>query len=223
MNSNFSKWSIAVAFLLIFCFAFYHLRVGQSLYSFVATRITLQSTSVASGTSQSSVSTNISEEGVVCHEHDEYFVITKSSSMGIGTDIIVRDKRLTTTELLCRYKVQDGDFEIKNKDAEYFLAVSDHFLILDSGTAPSPRILIIYDLQTKTNVYTDRYAKPFTSEGLLLTYWSPSKEKVTPVNCPNMTENTRQGLGSLVETHLSLSLSTFIRTPLGESRCVATQ
>ena len=122
----------------------------------------------------------------------------------------------------CKYVVEKDDFEV-GSGPMYFLAFEGDFLILDIGTAPDPRILSIYDLNSRKEVYTDYYSKPIVVENNTISYWNPIKEKVTEDNCPKLTEYTSMGLGAEIESHVLLSLNTFDKKELGEYRCRARQ
>ncbi len=81
---------------------------------------------------------------VVCHESDDYLVVERENEEA-GNDFLVKYKR-PDSESECKYQVEEGDFEIKNEWAEYFMALHRDLLILDSGTGPDPRDFIIWDL-----------------------------------------------------------------------------
>ena len=108
-------------------------------------------------------------------------------------------------------------------EATYFVSLENNFLIIDHGTAPDPRGLIVYDLNLQKKVYSDRYSKPIEIKDDTITYWSPISQKVTVENCPESTGWYKNGLGAGIESHITLSLQDFSVKELGESRCSVRQ
>jgi hypothetical protein len=160
---------------------------------------------------------------ISCKDSSDYFVIIKSLNDSVGSDILVKYKAEKNQNLPCEYVVNKNDFEIKNAQAEYFLAISDHFLILDSGTAPYPRGLIVYDLNARKIVFTDKYSAPFSANGNFINYWNPTKTAPTSPNCPQLADYTKNGLGAEIEASTTLNLSNLTKQNLGEYRCSAVQ
>ncbi len=158
-----------------------------------------------------------------CIYNDKYFVVEGGMTEDAGSDHLVKFKTSANQHFDCTYVAGNGDFEIKNEWAEYLLALENQFLILDSGTGPDPRGLIIYDLFQRKKAYTDTYSEPVMVQNNTIDYWAPSSEKATENNCPQMKENEANGLGSAIDKHVSLNLLTLAKKDLGESRCDARQ
>lgn len=170
-----------------------------------------------------STSTAQTEAGIECHDSERHLFIQKDLKDSVGSDILVKYKSTADQNIPCAYTVADGDFEIKNTQAEYFLAFTDNYLVLDSGTAPPPRGLIVYDLRSRKQVFTDMYTKPVAVAGDTITYLSKTAEKPTSKNCPELSQFTQNGLGAVMMTRVSVDLATLKRTILGPSQCMATQ
>jgi|GEM_PF-2355588 len=160
---------------------------------------------------------------VACEENGKYFVVYREVDGSVGSDILVKNKMTENQFIPCAYKVGAGDFEIKNVNAEYFLDITNNFLILDSGTGPDNRKIIVYDLYTRKQVFSDTYDEFYESRGDTLKYWTPTKEKVVAENCPQLAEFSASGLGAEIQKHVSVDLLTLTKTDLGESRCQAIQ
>lgn len=169
-----------------------------------------------------------STDNLSCEENYRYFVISKKSEDYIRSnfsDFLVKYKTDKDQVIPCDYLVAEGDFEIKNQDATYFLALTDNFLILDVGTAPPPRVLMVYNLGSREKVYTDQYSYyPFDSFKVLndtITYWTPTDEKVTKDNCPEFYELYKlYGYGvAEIEAYVILNLVDLTKEELGEHRC----
>jgi hypothetical protein len=153
-----------------------------------------------------------------CKDSSKYFVISRSENDS-GTDFLVKYKTSNNQIMPCSYIVEKTDFELKDQAATYFLALTDDFLILDSGTAPDPRGLTVYNLNSRKKVYTDSYSKPISIQNDTMIYWSPIEEKVTNENCPEISQYLANGLSAGIEARVSLSLSNLIKKELGEYRC----
>lgn len=186
---------------------------------------------------------------IKCYANNSYVAVEKSLADSVGSNILIRYKSMDTktmvdaadsdtdTKTLCDYSFDStgNEFEIKNENAEYFLTFAGHFAVLDSGTAPEPRGLIVYDLNSKKKVFTDSYAKPVTASSSVLTYWRPSgsrdtksttgAEAVIPTtqNCPELNTYISNGLGALILNKVSVDLETGNKALLGETKCIAVQ
>jgi hypothetical protein len=164
-----------------------------------------------------------SADGSSCYETQKYFAIEHSLYDSPGSIILVKYKTTPDEHFPCSYTVGKGDFEINTGDPDYFLTFTDNFLLLDRGTAPYPRELVVYDLRSRALVYTDEYSKPWSGAGDTITYWSPADTKVTTQNCPKLAEYTSEGLGTVIESEVTLDLATLSKKAMGNSRCSATQ
>lgn len=154
-----------------------------------------------------------------CVNNDKYFVIEKNLTDSVGANHLVKYKTNANQNPSCEYLVGNGDFEIKNDWAEYTLALENNFLILDSGTGPDPRGLIIYNLYSRKKVFEDTYSKPITIQNNTVNYWTGAQEKATEGNCPRLKEYEVGGLWAAIDVHVSLDLTTLAKKDLGERRC----
>lgn len=161
--------------------------------------------------------------GLACYETPRYVAIEKKLDSSVGSDILVKYKTSPEQRVRCTYTFKEGDFEIKNVSAEYFLAFTDNFLILDSGTAPEPRGLVAYDLRTRAQVFTDRYAQPVVVSGDTITYFSESEQVPTNATCPELASYIENGLGAALMSKVTVDLPSLTKTQSGEMRCIATQ
>jgi hypothetical protein len=107
--------------------------------------------------------------------------------------------------------------------AMYFKGVEGNFIIIDQGTAPDPRGLVIYKLSDKKEVLSDRYSQPLDITATAVGYWSPTNQNVTVQNCPDSTKWLSEGLGAEIESHVSFDLTTLVKKDLGQTRCQVTQ
>lgn len=158
-----------------------------------------------------------------CHDSPRYFVVEKSLADIVGSDILIKYKTSSDQNIDCEYRVANGDFELKNALAEYFFTFTDNFLVLDKGTAPEPRELVVYDLRSREMVFTDSYAKPVAVEGDSITYFSKTATKPTAENCAELDKYTENGLGAAIMSKVTVDLSSLAKKDAGETKCVAVQ
>ena len=105
----------------------------------------------------------------------------------------------------------------------FYLGTTQHYLLLDTGTAPPPRILSVLDLSVGTTTYTGQYNTPTAIGEGIFTFWQPTATPPTAANCPDLSTWHSQGLGAGLERHVTLNLATLEVTDLGEVRCSARQ
>ncbi len=98
---------------------------------------------------------------VICHDYQKYKIIESETKDGVGTNFIVKYKNKYNYQIDCNYLVKDGDLEIKNEFAEYFLSVQRNFLMLDSGTS-TEKSFILWDLNKKIKAFVEiKYSEPY--------------------------------------------------------------
>ena len=183
-----------------------------------------ESKNIASATPESQIQAPAtSTKDVICNENPKYLVISRKLVDSPGSDILVKYKTAENQNISCEYRIEKTDFEIKNESAEYFFGLTDDFLILDSGTAPYPRDLIVYDLTNRKKVYTDKYSQPAAVQNGVVTYWSPTDKKVDDKNCPESAKYSSEGLGVEIEARVNLTLANLNKKNSGEYRCSPTQ
>lgn len=162
---------------------------------------------------------------IVCHENEKYFVVVGN---GKTPGFLVKYKTAGDQRFECRWAVNDLDFFIGIEWSEFYLGLTGDFLLLDSGTGPGIRGLIIYDLSKREKVFTDGYESyPYQSAVTIqensLIYWTGTDIEPTPENCPELEYWESAGLGAVIETKVKLDLSTLTKVELGEHQCMAEQ
>lgn len=178
---------------------------------------------ITAESAQFSIQGKTSGIGLKCYDSPKYFAIEKSLADSVGSNILIKYKTNPSQNIPCTYTVAGGDFELKNIVAEYFLTFTDTFLVLDKGTAPEPRGLVVYDLRSRKMVFTDSYAKPVSVEGDTLTYFSTTKQKPTLQNCPDLNDYTEKGLGAVIMSKVTVELPSLTKKDIGILKCMATQ
>jgi hypothetical protein len=157
-----------------------------------------------------------------CVSNNKYFVISKNKTDSVGTNILIKYKSSPNQNLSCDYLYSDGDFKIEG-DAEYIMALENNFLILDSGTGPDPRGLIVYDLNLRKKIYEGSYSKPVDVQNNTVNYWAETTKIATEQNCPELKTWQNGGLEAAIDARVSLNLITLIKKESGEYRCSSRQ
>ncbi len=161
------------------------------------------------------------EQNQSCHESPQYLIV-EGATGEVGTNFLVKYKIQPSQKIQCKYTIEKGDFEIKNEWAEYFMALQGDLLILDSGTGPDPRGLIIWNLRNRKKVYTGSYSEPYEIHLGYLEFWAETG-KANDDNCPERKEWESDGLGSAIETRVRLDLSDFSVVKSSQTRCESRQ
>jgi hypothetical protein len=153
-----------------------------------------------------------------CYDNPKYFAIDSE----IGS-VLVKYKTSADQNFSCAYTVDMGDFQTPTGSPDYFLGFASNFLVIDSGTSPEPHGLIIYDLNTQKEVFTDSYSSPIEIQDSAITYWGPTKTIPTKANCPQFDQLTADGLGMVIEQHVTLTLPGLVKTGDAQYQCAPTQ
>lgn len=158
----------------------------------------------------------IKSNNTTCQQNSKYFVVIRKTDT---TDFLIKTKTDANQNISCEYNVNQGDFEIKDQIATLFYALTDNFLMLDTGTAPPPRALTVYNLNTFKEIFNDSfYYNDFVSyDNDVIQYWSPTTRQVTIDNCPKLFSEY-YGSG-IIDMRVNVDLSTLVREELGETRC----
>lgn len=160
----------------------------------------------------------VASQSLTCLDNAKYRVVSKQIE-AVASDILVKYKASGGENIPCNYLVDEADFEIKGLGATYVYALTDNFLLLDTGTAPTPRKITVYDLNMRKEVYNDFYSTPTSTKDDSLTYWTRVDEEVTITNCPEVDTWAASALGATIEAEVTLDLSTLTKKDLGERRC----
>lgn len=157
----------------------------------------------------------------VCHDEGRYRVIARPTD-AVGTDFLVKRHLRGRSLPPCRYLPRPGDIEIPNEDAEYFLGLQGDFLVLDSGTAPEPRGLRIWDLAKRQKVYSGSYSQPVTIDAGGVRFWQETGP-ASDAACPQAAHWREQHLGAAMEAEVRMGFADLRVVPLGPTRCSARQ
>lgn len=156
-------------------------------------------------------------EHTQCHDSDNYLVVEQPVAEDPGSNILIKYKKATEDQIPCSYSVAKGDFELRNPGgADYFTAITSHFLVTNSGTAVNNRIITVYDLNTQKEVFHDLYSSgdPIIAENTI-SYWKNTDKVATQANCSELSK----GANTIV-ARMAFDLITLSKKDLHENRCV---
>ena len=175
-------------------------------------------------TETSLVPTNTNK--VVCVSNESYTAITQDNNGEVGSSILIKTKKNPGETITCAYTVAAEDFELKDRDAEYFKSFAGNYLVTDTGTGPTVRGLTIYSIPEKTKIYEDGYLGwDISTTTNSVSYWSassPTAPKPTDQNCEDFTKNSEDGLVAHMAESVTLDLSTLKVTHTAKHKCIFT-
>ena len=151
--------------------------------------------------------------GVSCHNREKYFVLNKDIVDEVGENILVKYKMSPDQIIPCTYIVEKNDFELPNSDT-YFMSIYNNSLILDAGTSASRRDVIVYNLDTKKQVFRDSDDGGFKMADNMITYWGFPTTTPPALNCPK---------DKILVEHLSFNLNDYTKKSLEAFHCEYTE
>ncbi len=153
----------------------------------------------------------------VCHDSLRYRVVSVLRDEEVGTDFLIKYKTSASPKPKCEYLASPGDFELPSEWAAYFLGLQGDLLILDSGTAPDPRGLIIWDLKKRERVYQGTYAEHKLHKGYM-EFWLETGA-ATPENCHEYQRYQASGFGAAIDTWVRLDFASLQIKRSSKKRC----
>ncbi len=159
-----------------------------------------------------------------CVANDLYIVVSQSGD-GPGNDIFARPAIAQGFIKSCAPGRTPGDFRVaRSGEAKTVLALQGQFVIMDEGTGPSIRRLLVVDLARGSEVWSAQYTpepKPVLSSHSLV--FSKYLRVAGKNDCPNTRKIILQGLTPLYVVDGALSLPSLIYEATGQPRCIAGQ
>jgi hypothetical protein len=158
-----------------------------------------------------------------CVTSDNYVVVSRSGD-GPGNDIFARQPSGRSAETCALNWSSEGFRVAKAGEAKSVLALQGKFLILDEGTGPSIRRLLVVDLAKGGEVWSGRYVpepKPtLSAHGLVFHKYLRTARKN---DCRNARKIILQGFTPLYVTKGELFLANLAFRATGQPDCIAGQ
>lgn len=149
-----------------------------------------------------------------CYRTALYTVVEVARTEEVGSDHFIGNATRP-----CDADSLAADFVVRNEWAEYFAGLRGHFLILDSGTGPDMRGLLVFDLQTRRRTFQGLYAnfeRGATNDAIGV--WQPYDLPTLRPGCPVI-----EGFGHGVDSLVWLNLRTGKTSYAGQVRCAIRQ
>lgn len=157
-----------------------------------------------------------SSGGTRCYLHARYIVVERELIDRVGADLFIRSRAGGR----CDADSLPGDIVIRNEWAEYFAGLHGDVLILDSGTGPDLRGLIVIDLRIRRRLletsYVELAAGPDTAS---IGIWNGFYLDRPAPGCKPPVGGLEPGIDSL----FTLDLRTGDVRYAGRTRCAARQ
>lgn len=138
-----------------------------------------------------------------------------ADSLGVGHDIFVYNEK------------GEEVWKSENKGDEsgkWFSGISGDHALVDIGTGPSGRVLVVYDLKHKKVGFKGGYfGEPSISNGMLVFDRMVSEKEAGNINCPEKEEWKKQQLGIGYGQRVEYDLQTGAANNKQEFKCYAVQ
>jgi hypothetical protein len=164
-----------------------------------------------------------SQAALRCHDSAAFRVVERTRDDGPGADFLVQPVQPGPAMPACSYQRMPGDFEIPSRDAESFAALVGTMLVIDNGTGPDRRRLILWNLQRREQVLDTPLGAIIEVTPQRLSYWRPDEQPANDTNCPRRRRWQAQLLGARMERKVSLDLRSMTPQTLNRWRCVSVQ
>lgn len=156
------------------------------------------------------------QSGGKCMHYDDITIITKADDDVPGEQILV--KKSPTAD--CEWQAE-SNWIVDSGEASYFKGKSKNWLIIERGTSVDNRDVLVYDLVTHEQTFSDTYSEPLKLNDDKLNYWKNSGKIATSVNCDKYDEAQKLGLSSQLQQYVGvdLTMTSLVDKPENKTRC----
>ncbi len=155
-----------------------------------------------------------------CLRYKTITVVTQKDEDAPGDQILIK----TGDDAACSWDSAAG-WETDSGEASYFLGKWKNLIFIDRGTGPDGRDVLIFDLDSKRQVFAANYSEPLEISSKKLTYWQGANTLATKDNCDDFEDAEKTGLTPQIQKLMSVDLTAV--TPVAQSskktRCKLTQ
>jgi len=159
-----------------------------------------------------------------CIAKDQFIVVSRSGDAP-GNDILARPTTSRSTGATCAFVETPETYRVARAgEAKYVLELKENILILDEGTGPSIRSLVIVDLAARRVVWRSQYipdpAPRLSGDTLVFRKYLRIARKN---DCQNVRRIVLQGLTPLYVVKGAFSLPARVFKATGHPHCIAGQ
>lgn len=159
----------------------------------------------------------ISDTGKCLH-YDDATIVTQDQDKNIpGEQILVKN----SPNANCEWSIE-SNWLIDSGQASYFSGKYKNWLLIDRGTGPDNRDILVYDIVTHQNAYSNVYGKPSYIESDVLYYWKNVDMLATADNCNKFSDAQKLGLSAQLQHLVGVNLESAIlrsKAIKNENRC----
>ena len=157
-----------------------------------------------------------------CYQNDAHFIITEEGP-DLGSSFLIKWKNEGQPVPPCVFNPVKGDMMFSGYN---FVALVGNKLVLDQGSAPNPRCIMVFDLDKQDKILEQDYY-PTNGTGIKVVgssvgFWENRGMRPTPDNCPNYQNLMRAGNPGFVQ-YVTVDLDTLQKTASGPVECIAFQ
>jgi hypothetical protein len=154
--------------------------------------------------------------GATCYRHARWIVVERPLTESVGSDLFIRPHSTDR----CDADSLPGDLVLRNEWAEYFGGLRGDVLLIDSGTGPDIRGLILVDLRGRRRIATLSYVdlEPGPDSATLGVWSGYELERPAPGCRPPV-----GGLGPGIDSLFVVDLATGAVRFGGRTRCAQRQ
>lgn len=155
-----------------------------------------------------------------CLRYKTITVITQKDEDAPGDHVLIK----SGDDASCSWDSAAG-WETDSGEASYFIGKWKNLIFIDRGTGPDGRDVLIFDLDSKHQVFAANYSEPLEISSKKLTYWQGANTLATKDNCDEFEEAEKNGLTPQIQKLMSVDLTAATPVALSgkKTRCKLTQ
>lgn len=155
-----------------------------------------------------------------CLRYKTITVITQKDEDAPGDHVLIK----SGDDATCSWDSAAG-WETDSGEASYFLGKWKNLIFIDRGTGTDGRDVLIFDLDSKRQVFTASYSNPMEIIRKKLTYWQGANTIATKDNCDEFEEAEKSALTPQIQKLMSVDLTAANPVAIDgkKTRCKLTQ
>lgn len=154
------------------------------------------------------------------HYKKSITVVTQKDEDAPGDHVLIK----SGDDASCSWDSAAG-WETDSGEASYFLGKWKNLIFIDRGTGTDGRDVLIFDLDSKRQVFTASYSNPMEIIRKKLTYWQGANTIATKDNCDEFEEAEKTALTPQIQKLMSVDLTAANPVAIDgkKTRCKLTQ
>lgn len=160
-----------------------------------------------------------------CFDNEQYHVVAQDLDDGPGQRIAVFRRAASGALPPCAATpAKASPPALAVPEESYAVGLKQDFLLLDQGTGPNGRELLLWDLRSARVAWRSPFDELLPERSSdTLRFWRPEKTPADEARCPQLRQWRRESLGAQMQQQVRVHLPDLSVQPLGRWRCSATQ